>query len=37
MQGELDMANRFGYVKTHLQAQDIVDHSLLDEYLQGKR
>jgi len=37
MQGELDMANQFGYVKTRFQAQDIVDQSLLDEYLQGKR
>ena len=37
MQGELDMANQFGYVKTRFTAQDIVDLSLLDEYLQGKR
>lgn len=37
MQGELDMANQFGYIKTRYTAQDIVDLSLLDEYLQGKR
>ena len=37
LQGELDMANQFGYVKTRYTAQDIVDLSLLDEYLQGKR